>query len=65
MNADDTLALEDTRDLVARLRPDLLPKLRDVTGRQAFISAKKAKEAFGWKPEHSWTDYLPVGAART
>jgi nucleoside-diphosphate-sugar epimerase len=64
INADDTLALEDTRDLVARLRPDLLPKLRDISGRQAFISTKKAEKAFGWKPQHSWTEYMTVGATR-
>jgi UDP-glucose 4-epimerase len=64
VNAADTLALEDTRDLVARLRPELLPKLRDISGRQAFISTKKAEKAFGWKPEHSWTEYLPVEAGR-
>jgi UDP-glucose 4-epimerase len=57
INAADTLAAEDTRDLVARLRPDLLPKLRDVTGRQSLISAAKAEQMFGWRAEHSWTEY--------
>ena len=64
VNAADTLALEDSRSLVERLRPDLLPKLSAVSGRQAFISTAKAEKALGWKPEHSWTEYLPVGAAR-
>ena len=64
INAADTLALEDTRDLVARLRREYLPKLRGMTGRQALISTAKAEKAFGWTPEHSWTDYLPVAAAR-
>jgi nucleoside-diphosphate-sugar epimerase len=64
VNADDTLALEDSRSLAERLRPDLLPKMGGMTGRQAFISAEKAKNAFGWKPEHSWTDHLPVGTPR-
>lgn len=36
-------------------------KLRDLAGRQAFISTKKAERAFGWKAEHSWTEYLPAG----
>ena len=63
VNAADTLALEETRSLVERLRPDLLPKLRDVSGRQAMISTRKAEHAFGWKPRHSWTDYLPAGTA--
>jgi nucleoside-diphosphate-sugar epimerase len=64
INAADTLALEDTRSLVERLRPDLLPRLRDISGRQAFISTAKAEKAFGWKAEHSWTEYLPVGTVR-
>jgi nucleoside-diphosphate-sugar epimerase len=64
VNAADTLAPEDTRDLVARLRPDLLPKLGAVVGRQALISTARAERAFGWKAEHSWTEHLPVGAAR-
>jgi len=62
VNAADTLASEDSRALVERLRPDLLPKAHDLHGRQSFISTQKAEKAFGWKPQHSWTDYLPVGA---
>lgn len=57
VNAADTLVLEDSRALVERLRPDLVPKLRDLRGRQAFISTRKAEQAFGWRPEHSWTEY--------
>jgi UDP-glucose 4-epimerase len=64
VNAADTLALEDSRSLVERLRPDLLPKLSAMSGRQAFISTAKAEMALGWKPEHSWTEYLPVATAR-
>lgn len=62
LNAADTLVLEDSIALVERLRPELRPKLRDLRGRAALISAKKAEKAFGWKPEHSWTEYLPVHA---
>jgi nucleoside-diphosphate-sugar epimerase len=64
VNAADTTEPEDTRDLVARLRPDLLPTLGPVTGRQALISTARAERAFGWRAEHSWTEHLPVGAAR-
>jgi nucleoside-diphosphate-sugar epimerase len=63
-NAADTRLLEDTRSFVARHRPDLLPKLRNVEGRQALISCEKARRMFGWVPEHSWTELLPAGAAR-
>lgn len=63
-NAADTRLLEDTRSFVARVRPDLLPKLREVEGRQSLISAAKAGRMFGWRPEHSWTEFLPVGVGR-
>jgi nucleoside-diphosphate-sugar epimerase len=63
-NAADTRLLEDTRSYVARHRPDLLPKLRGLEGRQSLISCEKAKRMFGWEPEHSWTEFLPAGAAR-
>ena len=59
VNAADTWSLEDTRDLVARLRPDLVPMVQGFVGRQAMISAARAGKAFGWKPEHSWTEHLP------
>ena len=64
VNADDTLVLEDSRDVVARLRPEWLPQAEALKGRQAFISTAKTKQALGWKPEHSWTQYLKVGATR-
>jgi nucleoside-diphosphate-sugar epimerase len=62
LNADDTTALEDSLDIVRSFRPDLLPKVRDLPGRSTFISNAKARRAFGWRPEHSWTRFL--GAAR-
>lgn len=58
INAADTLAREDTRDLVARLRPDLLPKLRDVDGNQSLISTAKAERMVGWRAEHSWREHV-------
>jgi nucleoside-diphosphate-sugar epimerase len=64
-NAADTRLLEDTRSFVARHRPDLLPRLRDIEGRQALISCEKARRLFGWVPEHSWTEFLPAGVARS
>jgi nucleoside-diphosphate-sugar epimerase len=64
VNADDTLVLEDSRDVVGRLRPEWLPQAEALKGRQAFVSTEKTKKALGWKPEHSWTRYLKVGATR-
>jgi UDP-glucose 4-epimerase len=59
INAADTLHLEDSRALVERLRPDLAPMAAGLVGRQALISPAKAERAFGFRPEHSWTDHLP------
>lgn len=60
INAGDTLALEDTRGLVERLRPELVEKLRGVSGRQSLFSTAKAEKLFGWRAEHSWTEHLAV-----
>ena len=59
VNAADTLSLEDSGELVERFRPDLLDSVRDLPGRAAFISSAKATRAFGWRPAHSWTRFLP------
>jgi UDP-glucose 4-epimerase len=59
INAADTWSLEDTKDLVARMRPELLPMVEGFVGRQSMISFAKAQKAFGWAPEHSWTEHLP------
>ena len=47
-NADDTTALEGSRDLVETRRPDLLPIIRRQDNHQSFISAAKLKAAVGW-----------------
>lgn len=57
INAADTTLLEDSLDVVRRLRPDLIEKVRDLPGRASFISAAKAGRAFGWKAENSWTRF--------
>jgi nucleoside-diphosphate-sugar epimerase len=57
INAPDTIALEESRELVARLRPDLLSRVRDLPGHAAFISNAKARRAFGYRPESSWRRY--------
>jgi nucleoside-diphosphate-sugar epimerase len=64
VNNPDTWSLEDSRDMVARLRPDLTPLAEGLVGRQSLISAAKAERAFGWQAEHSWTEHLPAGAGR-
>jgi len=64
INADDTLVLEDSREIVARQHPEWLPYVGNLRGRQAFISTAKAKQAFGWTPQHSWTEFVKAGATR-
>jgi hypothetical protein len=60
----DALAGEHELVLFDRVRPDQNRFRYELKGRQAFISTEKAKKALSWKPEHSWTQYLKVGATR-
>ncbi len=58
VNARDTLCLEDTMDIIREYRPDLLDKVKgDMPGRSAFFSNEKARRAFGWSAENSWTRF--------
>jgi nucleoside-diphosphate-sugar epimerase len=58
INAPDTWAPEESLELLRRFRPDLLDKVRgDLSGRRAFISNEKARKAFGYRPENSWTRF--------
>ena len=57
-NGDDTSELEPTRDLVARVKPDYLPMLRDVEGHDSLLSNRKLREAVGWQPRTSWREHL-------
>ncbi len=57
-NGDDTTALEPSADLVATYRPDLLPRVRDLSGHASFLSNQKLKDIVGWKHETSWRQYL-------
>jgi UDP-glucose 4-epimerase len=55
-NADDTLALEPTRDLIERFRPELLPLATRMTGHVSLLSSRKLYEVVGWEPRTSWRD---------
>jgi len=57
-NALDTTALEPSRELLEKFRPDLLPVSEDMEGHQAFFSVAKAQKAVGWTPKLSWREYL-------
>ncbi|MEA3345881.1 MAG: NAD(P)-dependent oxidoreductase [Chloroflexota bacterium] len=58
INGADTTALEESRELVARFRPDLLPLAEGLKGHQSFISTEKARQAFGYQPQYTWREYL-------
>ncbi len=54
LNADDTSALEPSRELVERFKPELLPKAETLAGHQSFITCDKLKNAVGWRHETTW-----------
>lgn len=59
IHAADHAAMEDSRELVEELRPDLLQSSPVyLRGRQAFYSCEKAHNAFGYRGRYSWTDWL-------
>ncbi|MHC4248659.1 MAG: NAD-dependent epimerase/dehydratase family protein [Planctomycetota bacterium] len=57
-NADDTSALEPTRELIERTRPDLAPLMKDLEGHASIESAQALKEAVGWEHRTSWREHL-------
>ena len=54
--AADTGALEPSRELVAWLKPELLPLLRDLTGHASLHSCRKLERATGWRARMTWRD---------
>jgi len=53
LNASDTRCPEQTMELLERFRPDYLPRLTTpVAGRDALISTKRARDAFGFVPTY-------------
>ncbi len=58
LNGDDTTALEPTRELVERFRPDLMPLFVEgyMKGHQSFLSNEKLKRAVGWEHKMSWRE---------
>jgi len=57
-NGNDTTALEPTRELVERFKPELLPILRYVEGHATLISNEKLRKTVGWEHKTSWRDAL-------
>lgn len=61
-NADDTFALEESRQLLEKLRPDLGKLVRgDLEGHASFISNQRLRRAVGWEPRVGWRQFLPGG----
>jgi nucleoside-diphosphate-sugar epimerase len=60
--AADTVMVRDSADLMAEVFPDV-PLRRDVRGRETLLAIDKAREVFGYRPEHHWQDELAATAA--
>lgn len=50
----DTTYSEPTKDLVARVWPDLVPLASNISGTEGIITDAKARTKLGYKPEYSW-----------
>ena len=61
-NSDDTAALEPTRELIERFRPELLPVAGEMEGHQALLSSKLLQQVVGWQPRTSWRVHLEEGS---
>lgn len=58
-NADDTFALEPSRALVERFRPDLVKLVAGpLEGHATFLSNRRLREAVGWEHKTGWRQNL-------
>ncbi|TAK22707.1 MAG: NAD(P)-dependent oxidoreductase [Chloroflexota bacterium] len=64
VTAPDSFLIETTRELLARLRPDLVGMAAGLGVHQALISPDKAERSFGFRAEHRWTELLAEAPAR-
>jgi nucleoside-diphosphate-sugar epimerase len=55
-NGDDTSAVEPTRELIERFKPELLPLVRDLPGHASLLSNARLRQVVGWQPQTSWRD---------
>ena len=54
-NADDTLALEPTMELIDKFCPEQVPRMTTILGGyKSFISNQKLKDITGYTPQFSW-----------
>lgn len=57
LNADDSSALEPSRELIERFRPELAPLASGLEGHRSLLCNEKLKRAVGWRHETSWRQY--------
>ena len=55
-NGDDTTALEPTRELIERYKPELLESSSKDDGHWSLLSNRKLRETVGWEPRTSWRE---------
>ena len=58
-NAADTTALEPTRELIERFKPELLPLAESIEGHASLFSNDKLRRTVGWQHRTSWRDLPP------
>ncbi len=57
-NADDTTALELSRELVEKFNPALAPLAQGLEGHASFLSNHRLRQVVGWTHRTSWRQYL-------
>jgi nucleoside-diphosphate-sugar epimerase len=57
-NADDTSAVESSRQLIEQFQPNLLEKVRDLKGHASLLSNQKLRRTVGWEHRTSWREGL-------
>ena len=53
VHSNDSLAVEDSMEIIARFAPDT-PLKRTLKAHEAFISNEKLRKAVGWDPKITW-----------
>ncbi|UOQ42890.1 NAD(P)-dependent oxidoreductase [Halobacillus salinarum] len=56
--ADDTSMDIESKELMARIYPDVHDIRDEVSGFETLLSNKKAKKLLNWQPVHNWRDYV-------
>ncbi len=55
-NANDTTALEPSRELIERFNPSVLPVVTELAGHGSFFSNRKLRQTIGWEHRPSWRE---------